>query len=90
MKTPSLLAREKNTAYGSPGNARCRSQCGYAPWDDTDTMIRSKNVLEVLGAGVVVEMETAQAETVGEAPERVQAVGFHEKAFGFVPDPPEA
>lgn len=48
------------------------------------------DILKVLGAGVVVEVETAYTETMGEAPERVQAVGLHEKAFGLVPDPPEA
>lgn len=35
-----------------------------------------------------MEVETAQAETVGEAPESVQAVGLHEKTFGLIPDPP--
>lgn len=59
------------------------------PWDEAKIK-DSADILEVLGAGVVVEVKAAQTETVGEAPEYVQAVGLHEKAFGLVPDPPEA
>lgn len=50
----------------------------------------STDVLEILRAGVVVEVETAQTETLGEAAKRVQAVGLYEKALRLIADPPEA
>lgn len=39
---------------------------------------------------MVVKMETAQAETVGEAAKFIHAGGLYEKALGLIPDPPEA
>lgn len=49
----------------------------------------STDVLEILRAGVVVEVETAQTETVGEATECVQAVGLDKKTFRLIPNPPK-